>query len=82
MGAGACGVCPVGSYQAAVLRRPVASHGSLGVTPKGTVGVEVLLRLLLEQGKTFEDTGSSKAFFADTTFLKSNLFSITAPASI
>lgn len=51
MGTGARGVCPVGAEQAAVLRRPVTSHGSLGVTPEWTVGVEVLLRLLLE-GKT------------------------------
>lgn len=47
MGAGACGVRPVGAQQAAVLRRPVTGHGPLGVAPEWTVGVEVLLRLLL-----------------------------------
>lgn len=51
MGAGACGVCPVGAEQAAVLRRPVTSHGFLGVTPERTVGVEILLRLLLVDKK-------------------------------
>lgn len=48
MRAGARGVCPVGSQQATVLRRPVARHRPLGVTPERAVGVEVFLRLLLE----------------------------------
>lgn len=51
MSAGACGVCPVGAQQAAVLRGPVTGHGSLGVAPERTVGVEVLLRLLFEGEK-------------------------------
>lgn len=46
MGTGARGVGPVGAEQAAVLGRPVTRHGFLGVTPEGTVGVEVLLGLL------------------------------------
>lgn len=43
---------PVGAQQAAVLRGPVTGHGSLGVAPERTVGVEVLLRLLLKEEKT------------------------------
>lgn len=41
-------MCSVGAQQAAVLSRPVARHGSLGVTPERTVGVEVFLGLLLK----------------------------------
>lgn len=52
VGAGACGVRPVGAQQAAVLRGPVTGHGSLGVAPERTVGVEVLLGLLLKEAKT------------------------------
>lgn len=52
VGAGACGVRPVGAQQAAVLRGPVTGHGSLGVAPERTVGVEVLLGLLLKEEKT------------------------------
>lgn len=50
--AGARGVRPVGAQQAAVLRRPVAAHCFLRVTPERTVGVEVLLRLLVKSKST------------------------------
>lgn len=56
MSAGARGVRPVGAQQAAVLRGPVAGHGSLGVAPERTVGVEVLLRLLFEREKILKYT--------------------------
>lgn len=59
MGARACGVRPVGAEQAAVLHRPVTSHGSLGVAPERAVGVEVLLRLLSESKRTQSHKGKT-----------------------
>lgn len=50
--AGAGGVRPIGAQQTAVLRGPVTRHGFLGVAPERAVGVEVLLRVLQEKGKT------------------------------
>lgn len=50
--AGAGGVRPIGAQQTAVLRGPVARHGFLGVAPERAIGVEVLLRVLQDKGKT------------------------------
>lgn len=63
MSAGARGVRPVGAQQAAVLRRPVTGHGSLGVAPERTVGVEVLLRLLFEGKKIMKYTTKTCRWF-------------------
>jgi len=48
--AGAAGVCAVGGQQTTVLGRPDSHHGTLGVAPERTVGIEVLLRMLGVEG--------------------------------
>lgn len=47
MSTGTCGVCPIGTQQAAVLRRPDTGHSTLRITPERAVWVEVFLRLLI-----------------------------------
>lgn len=43
--AGAGGVCAVSVQQPAALRRPVASHGALGVVPEGAIWRVKILQL-------------------------------------
>lgn len=44
--AGAAGVCTIGGQQTTVLCGPESHHGAFGITPEGTVGIEIFFRML------------------------------------